>query len=194
MVGVNLPVLSMPHTLPEERVRLLRRVEHTANARTEARCIGAMNFANRGRSKEKMLAETSAAKKSYLADKDDRIQRWVSKTEGHPFQMDLWAEDEDLYKANQRNMAKMRYKEGLAKRRAHEAHGAILSRAYSETDVLNEVRIEKRSMLQHEKVLKALQDVSKKNDRAAKVFQDRRDAEMLKQKKMLYEAMKGKTM
>merc|ERR1712137_662102 len=123
------------------------------------------NFANRGRSKEKMLAETAATKRNYLLDKDLRIERWVGKTDDHPFHIDQWAADEDLYKANQRNMAKTRSREYLARRRAHEAHGAILSRAYSETDVLNEVRIEKRKMLAQEKVLKALHDVSKKNER-----------------------------
>merc|ERR1712232_1440579 len=103
----------MPHTLPEERVRLMRRMEHTANARSGARCIGAMNFANRGRSKEKMLAETASIKRNYLLDKDMRIERWVAKTEEHPFKIDQWAEDEDLYKANQRNMAKTRSREYL---------------------------------------------------------------------------------
>merc|ERR1719253_642421 len=96
---VYLPSLSMPHTLTEEKSRLLRRMEHTCNARTEAKCLNAMNNAFKDRSRERMGNEMYDFLKNRRLDKAHREDRWVEKTSVHPFHDDQWKEDERIYEA-----------------------------------------------------------------------------------------------
>lgn len=83
----------------------------------------------------------------------------------------------------------MRTQTANAARQAREAHGLILSRALTDTDVLDDLRIERRHMLQNERELKAMADVEKKNMRAAKVLSDRKKDLNFKQQQMLRSAL-----
>merc|ERR1712232_188479 len=115
----------------------------------------------------------------------------MGKMWSHPFHTDQWKEDEKLYKMNRRNDNATRRKEKTALLRAREAHGMILARAYSETDVLDEMRVEKRAMLEHTRALKALSDCEKSNLRATKVMETRRNEMLQKQKQTLQDALKN---
>eukprot|EP00927_Polykrikos_kofoidii_P062789 TRINITY_DN57599_c0_g1_i1.p1 TRINITY_DN57599_c0_g1~~TRINITY_DN57599_c0_g1_i1.p1 ORF type:complete len:199 (-),score=36.83 TRINITY_DN57599_c0_g1_i1:57-653(-) len=186
---VHLPGISYPPTLTEERVRVLRRLEHTANARSGAGALNAHNFVFRHKAKEGMATSMRELKRGSRMAKEERIDRWEQKTEAHPFHNDQWGIDEQIYKANRSSESLERAQIANSTRRAKDAYGAILSRAFSETDVLAEIRKEKRTMALNEKMLKGLRDCEKSNMRASKVLTDRKRAEALNQQRMLHAAM-----
>ncbi|CAK9068944.1 unnamed protein product [Durusdinium trenchii] len=70
-----------------------------------------------------------------------------------------------------------------------QAYDAIMRRATAEKDDLEELRIERRLLVQGRKHLKAMKDVSKTNARAAQVIEDRNKKEFERQQTALDRAM-----
>lgn len=182
---------SLPAANTEERERLLRRLHMCAKARGESTVIGSMMFAERDVVKLKMKREEQEAKERYLIQKHDRLDRWGRKLQRNPFSVDLVAEDQRVHEEHRvRNDAEKR-RQGLIARRNREAHTAILKRATAEADDLDELRSEKRMLLENEKQLKALRDVEKSNARTAQILQDRRKQQLEKQQAQLMSVVNG---
>eukprot|EP00928_Gymnodinium_smaydae_P066562 TRINITY_DN49555_c0_g1_i1.p2 TRINITY_DN49555_c0_g1~~TRINITY_DN49555_c0_g1_i1.p2 ORF type:complete len:195 (-),score=50.01 TRINITY_DN49555_c0_g1_i1:37-621(-) len=192
MAKLSLPGVLLPASLPVERINLLRRCEHTANARREAKTLSACSNVFRGIVKDRMADEMYQHIRTHRLAKEERVERWVQKTADHPFHTDLWKEDEAVFRANKARDEASRRRTVQAQRRANEAHGLILSRAYSETDVLDELRREKRTMLENEKLVKAWGDVEKSHLRGAKALAQRKKAQFDKQQRELDDALRSR--
>merc|ERR1712113_1110482 len=79
----------------------------------------------------------------------------------------------------------------LTARRNREAHNAIFKRATAEMDELDQLRAEKRMLLENERQLKALRDVEKSNARTAQILQERRKQQLQKQQEQLTQVVNG---
>eukprot|EP00927_Polykrikos_kofoidii_P024787 TRINITY_DN22446_c0_g1_i1.p1 TRINITY_DN22446_c0_g1~~TRINITY_DN22446_c0_g1_i1.p1 ORF type:complete len:264 (+),score=47.08 TRINITY_DN22446_c0_g1_i1:237-1028(+) len=96
---------------------------------------------------------------------DERVKRWTSKTEGSPLSVDLWAEDDKLW---QKNLARSEAQRLARKKEAaqkHEANNLIIQVGLAERDDLNELRMEKKRLVDQQKKLKASLDIEKVNKR-----------------------------
>merc|ERR1719330_2002606 len=125
-----------------------------------------------------MRRERQVYVEKMLSTQRDREERWSRKLQRSPFAVDLVAENQRIDEENrvQRTMESRRQR--LLAQREREAHNAIFKRATAETDELDQLRREKRLLLENEKQLKALKDVEKSNARTAQILQERRRREL----------------
>merc|ERR1719313_78645 len=128
-------------------------------------------------------------RKSYLSGmssaRRERNERWTRKLQRSPFVVDLVAENQRIDEENRVRDHVEQRKQKLMSRRNREAHNAIFKRATAETDELDQLRSEKRMLLENERQLKALRDVEKSNARTAQILQERRTQQLTKQQAQL---------
>jgi len=190
------PQFGMSHLMPtasktEERERLLRRLQMCAKAREESTMIGSMRFAERDVVKIRNVREVQESKERYLSSKNERHERWGRKLQRNPFSVDLLAEHQRIHEEHRVSSDAKKRSENLMARRNREAHNAIFKRATAEADELDELRSEKRMLLENEKQLKALRDVEKSNARTAQILQERRKQQLEKQQAQLMSVVNG---
>eukprot|EP00929_Paragymnodinium_shiwhaense_P039779 TRINITY_DN20853_c0_g1_i1.p1 TRINITY_DN20853_c0_g1~~TRINITY_DN20853_c0_g1_i1.p1 ORF type:complete len:296 (+),score=73.94 TRINITY_DN20853_c0_g1_i1:107-994(+) len=165
----------------EERERLLRRLEMCAKAREESTKIMSIRFAQRDAVKSDNRKERQTYMDKMSTSQRDRDERWSRKLQRSPFAVDLVAENQRIDEENRvKDHIEQRRQRMLAKRN-REAHNSIFKRATAETDELDQLRAEKRMLLENERMLKALRDVEKSNARTALILQERRRVRMQKQ-------------
>jgi len=184
------------HLLPsatktEERERLLRRLEMCAKAREESTKIMSIRFAERDAVKNKMSRERQDLQEKLLMSAHDREERWNRKLQKSPFAVDLVAENQRIDEENRVRCHVEQRRQRLMARRNREAHNAIFKRATAETDELDQLRAEKRMLLENERQLKALRDVEKSNARTAQILQERRKQQLEKQQAQLVQVVNG---
>jgi len=170
----------MSHLLPrasttEERDRLLRRLEMCAKAREESSKIMSIRFAQRDAVKQEMKEDRQNFADKMLFTKCERDKRWERKLQKSPFGVDLVAENQRIDEESRvRNIVeKRRIRSAAAASR--EAHNKIFLRATAEADELEQLRKEKRMLLENERQLKALRDVEKSNARTVQILKARQD-------------------
>mmetsp|Transcript_35284 Transcript_35284/g.109923 ORF Transcript_35284/g.109923 Transcript_35284/m.109923 type:complete len:293 (+) Transcript_35284:66-944(+) len=165
----------------EERERLLRRLEMCARAREESTKIMSVQFAQRDAKKNEMRKERQTFAEKMVSSQRDREERWSRKLQRSPFAVDLVAENQRIDEENRvRDHVEQRRQRLLAKR-SREAHDLIFKRATAEADELEQLRTEKRLLLENEKQLKALRDVERSNARTAQILQERRRHQQVRQ-------------
>merc|ERR1719191_1307355 len=169
----------------EERERLLRRLEMCAKAREESNKIMSIRFAQRDAVKNDMRRERQIHVEKMTASQRDRDERWSRKLQRSPFAVDLVAENQRIDEENRVRDHMEQRRQKLTARRNREAHNAIFKRATSEIDELDQLRTEKRLLLENERQLKALRDVEKSNARTAQILQERRRQQFEKQQVQL---------
>jgi len=184
------------HLLPkasttEERERLLRRLEMCAKAREESTKIMSIRFAERDAVKNEMRDEKQHLKEQLQMSQRDRDDRWVRKMQKSPFAVDLVAENQRIDEENRVRDHVEKRRQGVMTRRNREAHNAIFKRATAEMDELDQLRAEKRMLLENERQLKALRDVEKSNARTAQILQERRKGQLQKQQAQLMQVVNG---
>lgn len=173
----------------EERDRLLRRLEMCAKAREESTKIMSVRFAHRDQLKTDNKNDHQNHKLKLMDSQREREERWTRKLQRSPFAVDLVAENQRIDEENRvRDHMEMR-RQRLMSRRNREAHNAIFKRATAETDELDQLRAEKRMLLENERQLKALKDVEKSNARTAQILQERRKQQLEKQKNQLQQVV-----
>jgi len=185
----------MTHLLPkasttEERERLLRRLEMCAKAREESTKIMSIRFAQRDAVKHDMKQDRRVYLDRLLASQRERDERWARRLQKSPFAIDLVAEDQRISEENRvRQLVEQRRAKSTATR-SREAHHRIFKRATAESDELDQLRREKRQLLENEKQLKALRDVEKSNARTLQILQARQEKqlELKKMKQMRMES------
>merc|ERR1712050_814134 len=91
-----------------------------------------------------------------------------------PFAVDLVAENQRIDEENRVRDHVEQRRQRLMAQRNREAHNSIFKRATAEADELDQLRTEKRLLLENERQLKALRDVEKSNARTAQILQERR--------------------
>merc|ERR1719277_2576077 len=113
-------------------------------------------FAQRDAVKAEMRKERYAYHEKLQSSQRERDERWSRKLQRSPFAVDLVAENQRIDEENrvQRTMELRRQR--LMSQRNREAHNAIFKRATAETDELDQLRAEKRMLLDNERQLKAL--------------------------------------
>mmetsp|Transcript_9632 Transcript_9632/g.34287 ORF Transcript_9632/g.34287 Transcript_9632/m.34287 type:complete len:281 (+) Transcript_9632:98-940(+) len=165
----------------EERERLLRRLEMCAKAREESTKILSVRFAQRDAVKNELRRDRQFYMEKLTESQRDREERWSRKLQRSPFAVDLVAENQRIDEENrvQRTVEQRRQK--LVEKRNREAHNAIFTRATAETDELNQLRLEKRLLIENERQLKALRDVERSNARTQLILQERRRRQMDKE-------------
>lgn len=188
--------LGVSHLLPsatrtEERDRLLRRLEMCAKAREESTKIMSIRFAERDAVKTKMSRERQELKEQIVTSNHEREERWSRKLQKSPFAVDLVAENQRIDEENRVRDHVEQRRQRLMARRNREAHNAIFKRATAEMDELDQLRAEKRMLLENERQLKALRDVEKSNARTAQILQSRRKAQLEKQQAQLMQVVSG---
>merc|ERR1719454_2504387 len=104
----------------------------------------------------------------------ERDERWVRKLQRSPFAVDLVAENQRIDEENRVHDHVEQRRQRLMARRTREAHNSIFKRATAETDELEQLRAEKRMLLENERQLRALRDVEKSNARTAQILAERR--------------------
>lgn len=186
------------HLLPkasttEERERLLRRLEMCAKAREESTKIMSIRFAERDAVKSNMRRERQDYNEKLLFSQRERDERWTRKLQRSPFAVDLVAENQRIDEENRVRDHVEQRRQRLMARRNREAHNAIFKRATAETDELDQLRAEKRMLLENERQLKALRDVEKSNARTAQILQERRKQQLQKQQAQLQQMVNGPT-
>jgi hypothetical protein len=174
------------HLLPkesttEERERLLRRLEKCAEAREESSKIMSLAFAQHDAVKASMRRERQTYFEKLSSSQRERDERWSRKLQRSPFAVDLVAENQRIDEENRvRDHVEQRRQRLMAKRN-REAHNSIFERATAETDELQQLRTEKRLLFESERQLKALRDVEKSNAFKARILQERRQQQALRQ-------------
>jgi len=189
-------LLGAPHLLPsatktEERERLLRRLEMCAKAREESTKIMSIRFAERDIVKNKMIRDRQDYQEKLISSQQDREERWKWKCKKSPFAVDLVAENQRIDEENRVRDHVEQRRQRLMARRNREAHNAIFKRATAEMDELDQLRAEKRMLLENERQLKALRDVEKSNARTAQILQERRKQQLEKQQAQLMQVVNG---
>merc|ERR1719272_2212571 len=121
----------------------------------------------------------------------DRDERWTRKLQRSPFAVDLVAENQRIDEENRVRDHVEQRRQRLMARRNREAHNAIFKRATAEMDELDQLRQEKRMLLENERQLKALRDVEKSNARTAQILQERRKQQLEKQQAQLMQVVNG---
>merc|ERR1719229_1356116 len=111
----------------------------------------------------------------------DREERWSRRLQRSPFAVDLVAENQRVDEENRVRDHVEQRRQRLTARRNREAHNAIFKRATAEMDELDQLRAEKRMLLENERQLKALRDVEKSNARTAQILQERRKQQIQRQ-------------
>jgi hypothetical protein len=167
--GSTLQDLTPEGVPPEERERIMHRLEVCAKAREESTRIMSFRFAQRDAVKEDLSRAADNYRRDLLASKMEREQRWVRKTTRSPFAVDLVAEDQRIEEENRVREDIAARKAKLLAQRHNEAHNAIFKRAVAESDELEVLRKEKRVLLQNEKQLRAMRDVERTNARTAQI-------------------------
>merc|ERR1712039_483429 len=79
----------------------------------------------------------------------------------------------------------------LMAQRNREAHNSIFKRATAESDELDQLRREKRLLLENERQLKALRDVEKSNARTAQILAERRRKQLDKEQQAMFSTPMG---
>lgn len=191
--GINYGVSNvMPQaSTTEERERLLRRLEMCAKAREESTKIMSIRFAQRDAVKADLRRERNFYNEKLTASQRDRDERWSRKLQRSPFAVDLVAENQRIDEENRVRDHVEQRRQRLMARRNREAHNAIFKRATTDVDELDQLRTEKRLLLENEKQLKALRDVEKSNARTAQILQERRKQQLTKQQAQLQQAVGG---
>merc|ERR1719409_1539163 len=184
------------HLLPkasttEERERLLRRLEMCAKAREESTKIMSIRFAERDAVKNNLRRERQEQQEKMQSSQHERDERWVRKLQKSPFAVDLVAENQRIDEENRVRDHVEQRRQRLMARRNREAHNAIFKRATAEMDELDQLRAEKRMLLENERQLKALRDVEKSNARTAQILQERRKQQLQKQQAQLMQVVNG---
>merc|ERR1712003_459576 len=108
----------------------------------------------------------------------DRDERWSRKLQRSPFAVDLVAENQRIDEENRVQRTVEQRRQRLMAQRNREAHNSIFKRATAESDELDQLRTEKRLLLENERQLKALRDVERSNARTAQILQQRRTQQM----------------
>lgn len=159
----------------EDRERLLRRLEMCAKAREESTKILSIRFAERDAVKKDLKVERQTVVERHHASQKDREDRWSRRLGRSPFHIDLVAESQRIDEESRVRelLEKKRLKAAMEKSR--EAHNKIFMRAMAESDELEQLRLEKRLLLENEKQLKALRDVERSNARTAQILQARKE-------------------
>jgi len=184
------------HLLPtasktEERERLLRRLEMCAKAREESTKIMSLRFAERDAVKSSNTRDRQELNEKLTASKVEREERWGRKLQKSPFAVDMVAENQRIDEENRIRDNVEQRRQRLMARRNREAHNAIFKRATAEMDELDQLRQEKRMLLENERQLKALRDVEKSNARTAQILQERRKQQLEKQQAQLMQVVNG---
>eukprot|EP00933_Yihiella_yeosuensis_P073400 TRINITY_DN82063_c0_g1_i1.p1 TRINITY_DN82063_c0_g1~~TRINITY_DN82063_c0_g1_i1.p1 ORF type:complete len:200 (-),score=45.44 TRINITY_DN82063_c0_g1_i1:178-777(-) len=187
--GMSASLPALMGTRPEERDRLLRRMEHNAKATARAAKIEGHLSVKRAERKENIYREFSQSRRALLDSQAERVVRWTDKLQDSPLHVDLWAEDEKMYKWNQKNNRIQMQKRTLADIRQREAYDTIQRKATSEKDELSELREERRQHVLNMKAIKALKDVQRSAARTAQVLEDRNKKELERQQLQLARAM-----
>lgn len=170
---------------PEARDRLIHRLEMCARAREETTKIMSLRFAERDHVKTENKREFTAHVQKIQAASRDREERWTRKLQRSPFAVDLVAENQRIDEENHVRGHMEQRRQRILTRRNRDAHDAIFKRATAETDELEQLRAEKRLLLENEKHLKALKDVEKSNARTAQILAERRRQMLEKQNAQL---------
>lgn len=184
-MAITLPSLCMP----EERERVIRRLHHNAKARERAKKLQGTVNAQCDHLKQTFLKEHQEFIQELLDTQRQRVGRWSEKMQGSPLSVDQWAEDQRIFELNRIRDKQEQQKRKLMERRLREAHNTIVQRATAERDELEELRTERRLLVENKKQLKALKDVERTNLRALKVLEDRKKAELDRQQSQLERAM-----
>lgn len=158
----------------EERERLLRRLEMCAKAREESTKIMSIRFAQRDAVKNDMRRERQIFLEKLSTSQRDRDERWSRRLQRSPFAIDLVAENQRIDEENRVQRTVEQRRQRIMAQRNREAHNSIFKRATAEVDELDQLRTEKRLLLENERQLKALKDVEKSNARTAQILQERR--------------------
>lgn len=147
--------------------RLERRV--TSNERSFQRGLKERDFRMNQRANIiKQYHQDRTRQKDRLRDtRREREARWGNKLQDSPFAVDLWAEDLDIYERNQHmnKTAKIRRYQDKVKTMAFRAN--MIAEACGEVDELQDLRAEKKKLIESQKELKARLDLEKVNKRMA---------------------------
>jgi len=157
----------------EERERLLWRLEMCAKAREETTKIMSIRFAQRDVVKHEMRRERQLYLDELNGSQRDRDERWSRKLQRSPFAVDLLAENQRIDEEHrvQRTIETRRQRKQEKKNRHFQDH--ILQRATNTNAEIEELRAQKRQLLENEKQLRALRDVERSNARTALILEDR---------------------
>merc|ERR1711948_193092 len=79
----------------------------------------------------------------------------------------------------------------LMAQRNREAHNSIFKRATAESDELDQLRREKKLLLENERQLKALRDVERSNARTAQILAERRRRQIEKDQQTMVSTPTG---
>mmetsp|Transcript_118289 Transcript_118289/g.341942 ORF Transcript_118289/g.341942 Transcript_118289/m.341942 type:complete len:320 (+) Transcript_118289:98-1057(+) len=169
----------------EERERLLRRLEMCAKAREESTKIMSIRFAQRDAVKNDLRRERQAYMEKLTTSQRDRDERWSRKLQRSPFAVDLLAENQRIDEENRVQRAVEQRRQRLIAHRNREAHNAIFKRATAENDELEQLRAEKRMLLENERQLKALKDVERTNARTAQILAERQRRQLEREQQQL---------
>ena len=171
--------------------RLMRRMEHCANARDESTKILSERTAERDLVKDVQLREQHQLRNDLATNKKVMAERWRGKLSSSPYLNDLVSEHEKK-EETLRVRAMLEERKGrILSERKQLAANQIFQQALQETsaDELGILRAEKRAL--DEKHLMALRDVEKTRSKQSKIDADRRQKALERQQLLLQQKLRA---
>lgn len=175
-----------------EREMLLRRLETCARAREESGRIMSLKFAQR----DAVRQDLTRARRNYLVDLHqagrERDERWARKLHKSPFATDLVAFSQPSLQGGETSQRRQRLPP-LGNRPGGAQNANLFKPGSGESEELELLRQEKRTVFGIEKFLTGLREAGQSNARAAQVLQERRqnELEVLRQQRRIQEAISG---
>jgi len=151
----------------EDVERRQRQQKHVQIAQQERDRLEARCQKERGNLEKARKLEKFQTWKRMQVDKTKRETRWTQKTEAHPFHVDLWAEDEQLYGQNRLSDTQTRFRERETEKAASKDQADRRKAKVAEVDQLDILRKEKKKLQEDQKHLKARLDLDKVEQRCA---------------------------
>ena len=144
----------------------MRIFELGLQTRDETVQIGTYRRVQRDEVLQDMLSSREAEGLEYAKCKADREQRWSARLEKSPFRQDLPKETATCLERAKRLEASERRARSVQERVQRDGLNLIFRRAVAEEDKANELRKEKRELLEQQKKLKALKEYERTQIRA----------------------------
>ncbi|CAD7941630.1 unnamed protein product [Amoebophrya sp. A120] len=164
-------------------LRLMKKLEHCANARCESTAIIASRLAEREQARLSLRKTDEVYREALGFNRRFGEERWVRKLSKSPYLTDLATEYTLMTDEQDMQRVLNESKAGHVSVRKREAEEHILQKAYSHgiDEEMAYLRAEKRELYWKERELKALRDKERTDSRIARIRANKRQETLLRQ-------------
>lgn len=137
-------------------------MERRLTTRRETEQLLAHNLITRNERKEELLHQRMVYENKVNKNREDTLQRWTKKTEYSPFTVKLLEEDERIFEERRIRLKDEQERAAKIKRMKEKAREELYYQTVTEGSAVDDMRQEKRKILDEEQRLKALASLERK--------------------------------